>query len=94
MSNRITIKNLEYLVDRINEVTGQPATSWTKTKTGITANIGNYHLAGAYGLHALEQMYNDGGGVMQIFPLSTKRELYDKMRAFLAGYEQAKKDKK
>jgi hypothetical protein len=49
MTQRITQQNLEALVNRINNKTDQPATPWTQTKTGIKANIGNYHLDYAYG---------------------------------------------
>ena len=86
---RITQKQLQYLVDRINELTGNPMTPWTKTETGTKANIGNYHLSGAYGGYSLERMYTDGGGVTT--PLNTghiqKRELYGHLRAFIAGLE-------
>lgn len=85
---RITDKHLDILVERINEVTKNPATSWTKYKNGkIKANIGNYHISGAYGGVALHQMMNEGGGVDDIFNsgFMTKRDLYNRLRAFLEG---------
>lgn len=57
--NRITIKDLQCMVDRINTVTGSPMQSWTDGK----ANVGNYHLDWAYGGVALDRMYNTSGGV-------------------------------
>ena len=57
---RITEKHLEKLIDRINIVTKNPTTPWTKFKNGnIKSNIGNYHLDGAYGGVALHQMINE-----------------------------------
>ena len=94
---RITRKDLEYLVECINEATGSPKASYTKrekatsTDPGYRANIGNYHLSYAYGGVKLERMYNEGGGVNTVSTggFGTKRELYDWMRAFLAGMEAA-----
>lgn len=87
---RITQKDLEYLVKRINEVTDSPMKSWTQTGKGrFTANVGNYHLDYAYGGVKLGRMVSEGGGVTNISDMGfgTKRELYNWMRAFLAGHE-------
>ncbi len=93
MSNRITQKDLEYLVKRINEITDSPQTPYTrngkkgKREAGFIANIGNYHLDYAYGGVKLVRMVNEGGGISDISRdgYGTKRELYNWMRAFLAG---------
>jgi hypothetical protein len=90
MTNRITDKDLKYLVDRINEVTGSPMQAWTKQPDGsFKAQIGNYHLSHAYGGVCLHRMSNEGGGVHT--PLfcghRPKRELYEAMQAYLAGLE-------
>jgi len=84
---RITQKQLEYLVERINEDTNSPKASYTKTEEGHKANIGNYHLSYAYGGVKLERMCNEGGGVNTVSTggFGTKRELYDWMRAYLDG---------
>ena len=84
---RIIQKDLEYLVGRINEITGSPSKPYTKTETGFLANIGNYHLDYAYGGVKLSRMVNPGGGITNISDMGfgTKRELYNWMRAFLAG---------
>lgn len=93
MSNRITAKQLELLVDHLNEITGSPAAPWTRQEDGsLTANVGNYHISYAYGGVCLHRMMNDAGGVTT--PLSyghvPKRELYDQLRAFIIGLEQRK----
>jgi len=86
-TNRITLKNLEAVVDRINNALDRPMTPWTKT----TANIGNFHLYGAYGGYALHEMISEGGGVNDIFGgYMTKRELWEKMHAFLRGVNVSK----
>jgi hypothetical protein len=84
---RITQKQLEYLVERINEATNSPKASYTKTEKGHIANIGNYHLDYAYGGVKLERMCNEGGGVNTVSTggYGTKRELYNWMQAFLSG---------
>lgn len=93
MSERITQKDLEYRVARINEVTNSPMESWTRRgkegarKPGFKANIDNYHLDYAYGGVRLVQHVNKGGGIRVISStgFGTKRELFNWMDAFLAG---------
>jgi hypothetical protein len=85
--NRVTEKDLQAIVDRINRITGSPSAPYIDGK----AQIGNYHLSHAYGGVALHRMYNDAGGVTS--PLSTghipKRELAGLMYAFINGLEVA-----
>lgn len=85
--DRITEKHLEAVVARINKLTKSPATSYTKTPNGIIPNAGNFHLDFACGKVGLIRMMNTGSGVTSILPLSTKRELYDKMQSFIQGLE-------
>jgi hypothetical protein len=93
MTDRITDKHLEHLVDRINEVTGSPRAAYTKDANGnYKANIGNYHLSHAYGGVCLHRMHNEGGGVTTplVYGHVPKRELYNALRAYLTGLEQRK----
>jgi len=90
--NTITKKDLEATVERINRITGSPLEPYTRTvdengKQTFTANLGNYHLSGAYGGHALYRMDNDGGGVCDVLGCGhlSKRDLYDRMHAFIKG---------
>lgn len=86
----ITKKDLEAVVNRINLITNSPLESYTKTKDGkFKANIGNYHLSGAYGGWCLHRMQNVGGGIST--PINSgyvsKRELYSLMQAYINGLQ-------
>lgn len=90
--NRITNRDLEAVVDRINNVLGMPLKPYDRSSGRSVANVGNYHLSGAYGGYALHRMGNQGGGVSDVFGCGhvTKRDLYNRMHAFLKGLEGAK----
>ncbi len=88
---RTTMRDLEGLVNRLNRITGNPETSYTKDASGkFTANIGNYHLDGAYGGWQLSRIQTLGGGITN--PLHTgfvsKRELYQAIDNFIRGIDQ------
>lgn len=88
MSGQITMKDLEGTVSRINRITKSPETNYTMSGKSYRANVGNYHLSGAYGGYALHRMVNDGGGVKDIFGgHMPKRELYYRMQSFIKGLE-------
>ena len=86
-------KTLEALCELINKATGSPLTPYTRTESGLTANIGNFHLSGAYGGICVHRMHNDGGGITE--PIwsghISKAKAETKMRAYLAGLEMANK---
>jgi len=85
---RITQKMLERLVTIINEETSSPVESWVVNNEGrYVAQIGNYHLSGAYGGVCLHRMSSEGGGVHDVFSCGhvTKRDLYNRMHAFRSG---------
>lgn len=72
---------------------GNPETAWVKNADGrMVAQIGNYHLSGAYGGVCVHCMHNDGGGVTT--PIwgghIPKREAEALMRAYLRGLEAKK----
>ena len=89
MSNRITQKDLERQVDRINRLTKSPDTYSTVTDGKRVINIGHYHLDMAYGGNKLVRTVNNGGGIREISHMgySTKKELFHWMNAFEAGLE-------
>lgn len=85
---RITIKDLRAVCNRINRETGSP----TEYMTDGKINVGHYHISQAYGGYCLHRTTNEGGGVT--CPLDSyhgpARELYGKMHAFLSGLDTAK----
>ena len=91
--NTITKAELQATVDRINRITGSSLEPYTKTgevpHQTYKANIGNYHLSGAYGGFALHRMDTDGGGITDVLRVGhvSKRELYNLMHAFIRGLE-------
>jgi len=84
---RITIKQLEALTDWINELTHNPLKPYENINGRLKANIGNYHLYQAYGSIALHRMVNEGGGISDIIGLSTKKDLYYQLQAFIKGLQ-------
>jgi hypothetical protein len=90
MADRITDKHLDALAERLNKVTSSPAQSWAPDATGRNrACIGNYHISHAYGGVCLHRMSNESGGVTcpLIHGHVPKRELYDAMYNYIAGFE-------
>jgi hypothetical protein len=93
---RTSIKTLETLCRWINERTGSPLEPYTRDESGtLRANVGNYHLSGAYGGVCLHRMQNESGGVTTplIHGHVPKRELEAAMRSFLAGIDTAQESK-
>lgn len=88
--DRITRKELDYFVNELNVLTNNPLKPYEQVNGKLIGQIGNYPLYGAYGATALHQTMNEGGGVHEIFGLSTKRELYNKIRAMIKGIELGK----
>ena len=88
MRDRIREADLNALVARINKAMGAPAGAYTRGEDGkCVANIGNYHLSHAYGGVCLHKMSNEHGSVSSVFECGhvPKRDLYERMRAFLCG---------
>ncbi len=88
---RITEVMLDQQIDRINDLTGNAKTSYSKVDGKLFPNVGNYHLSISLGSFKLEQMAR-GGGVHSILYGSTKRELYDQIRAFIYGLQERKEN--
>jgi hypothetical protein len=85
--NRITEKELQAIVDRLNNIMDKPRTTYLKTGDKYISQIGNYHLSFAYGGVALHQIVNDKGGVRDVLGTGhvTKRELAGRMYSYVAG---------
>jgi len=79
--NRITNKDVDFQLERLNKLTNNPTEYWTDNK----ANIGNIHTRGEYGYTSIMQTVNEGGGVTGLASGLTKREAYQWLRAAIAG---------
>lgn len=88
-SGRITEKDLEAVVKRINLVAGTPLETYSKRESGdgYSANPLNYHLDYAYDGVCLRQICSDGHGSRDVFHIGypPKRTLYLAMQAFIEG---------
>jgi hypothetical protein len=87
--NRITDKNLQAVIDNLNRMTGNPAAPYLPPVDGKAQPQGGcYHLSHAYGGVSLHQMCATGTGIHDTFSRGhmPKRELYELLHAFLAGY--------
>lgn len=102
MSDRITQKDLDQLRRVLNRTIngdanlspGRVSQDEGDERATYHANIGAYYIDGAYGGVALYRMVTDGGGVTDVFNAGhmPRRELYNRIRAFLDGYEAATRE--
>lgn len=86
MTSRITKAHLEAKIDWLNHVLGRPKTPWTRDESGrMSANIGNFHLGGAYGRTQIQEMVSSGGGVRTHSGYETKRGIAARLDSMAAG---------
>ena len=82
---RITSKQIEAVIDWLNEELKRPLKPYKKIDGKLTAQIGNFHLYQAYGAYGLNEMASEGGGVRTIIHLGTKKELFNSIHRLLDG---------
>jgi hypothetical protein len=94
MSTRITRSFLDAKAATINSMTKSPAESSRMVNGKYCANIGNYHISGAYGGYCLHRMATEGGGVSDVFSCGhvPARELAAIMSAYTAGLYDATRE--
>lgn len=87
----ITIKFLKAQIERLNRETNNPPAPYVREGEKFTAQLGNYHLSGAYGGYSLHRMETDGGGISDVFGCGhiTKRDLSSRISAMLCGINAA-----
>ena len=88
--DRIRQSDLEHYAGLINQATNSPMETLTRDDTGkLTANVGNYYISCAYGGVSLYRNVGPSGGSTEMFNSGhvPKRDLYNRMRAYLAGLE-------
>ena len=86
---RITEKDLNILVARLNELTGSPTTYFGEDRK---TNIDHFCLDYAYSGVQLQRVCNHSGGVSTFFNTgyTTKKDLYNLIHAFIDGYKMSK----
>lgn len=87
MTTRITRAHLDAKVATINSMRGAPAEPYRTVNGKAVANVGNYHISGAYGGYCLHRMCNESGGVSDVFSCGhiPARQLAALMSAYTAG---------
>ena len=87
----ITKKFLEAQIERLNRETNNPPAPYVRDGEKFTAQIGNYHLSGAYGGYSLHRMETDGGGISDVFGSGhiSKRDLSARISAMMRGIHAA-----
>ena len=87
MSTRITRSFLKAKAATINNMTKSPAEPYRTVNGKAVANVGNYHISGAYGGYCLHRMCNESGGVSDVFDCGhiPARQLAALMSAYTAG---------
>lgn len=95
MADRITDNHLEVLIGILNRLTGMPEAPYMKQADGTHKPMaGCYHLSHAYGGVSLHRMSMTEGCTGVSEPLSTghitKRDLYERIYAYIRGIESVK----
>ena len=90
MSYRISLKQLNAVIDYLNDVAGTPTEPYSKTKDGqYKPNAYCYHLSSAYGGWQLAQMSGTDGCSGISHPLNagfvSKRRCFDSIHHFIKG---------
>jgi len=87
----VTKKDLKSQVDRLNREMNLPLVPYIREGDKFIAQIGNFHLSGAYGGYSLHKMVTDGGGVSDVFGCGhvPKRDLSARISAMIVGIDAA-----
>ena len=87
--DRITQRHLDSLCERINSAHKTPAAPYARIDDKLIGQVGNFHISGAYGGVCLHQIANESGAARDVFSCGyiTKRDLYNRMRAYLVACE-------
>ena len=87
MTQRITRAHLDAKCDTLNRMTKSPVEPSRMVDGKWTANVGNYHISGAYGGYCLHRMGNEAGCVSDVFDCGhiPSKQLAALMSAYTAG---------
>ena len=85
---QITDKMVKAKIEELNKITGQSTEGYTRKEDGsVVANVGTFVLDKNAGGYSLERIMNTSGGVSDILPRGTKRELYNQIKAIIYGFQ-------
>ena len=88
---RITIKHLYIDVALLNRAAGEYLQSWEQDAQGQwRANVGTFIIDRSNGGFQLERIATEGGGVSDISPRGTAREIHEFIQAMLVGLDLAR----
>jgi hypothetical protein len=92
MTTRITRAFLDAKTATLNSMTKSPAEPYRTVDGKAVANVGNYHISGAYNGYCLHRM-TEGGGASDVLDCghTSTRELAGLMSAYMAGLYDATK---
>ena len=87
MTTRTTRAHLDAKAATLNSMTKSPAEPYRTVDGKAVANVGNYHISGAYGGYCLHRMVNEGGGARDVFNIGhiPARQLAALMSAYTTG---------
>ena len=97
MSNRITNQDLQDCCNTLNRGCGYALEPHGTDEDGkYKPNPNVYHVSGAYGGVALDQMMPEGSGTRRVScdGFDTKRKLYSFMLGMIAGFDANKPERK
>jgi len=87
---KVTQRDLEAAVERLNRLTGHQLAPYTKLDNGKhVPNAGNYHLDYAYSGVKLVQMCDEGTGIKNVLSMGyeTKKNCYNAIHSYIKGIE-------
>lgn len=87
MKTQIKRTFLNAQVERLNTITNSPLSPYAREGERNVAQVGNFHISGAYGGVALHRVENESGAGSDVFKSGhvTKRELSQRIDAYIAG---------
>tara|TARA_R110000824_G_scaffold375524_1_gene566431 strand:- start:69 stop:377 length:309 start_codon:yes stop_codon:yes gene_type:complete len=90
-ARRITIEDLDHVVDAINTLQGIPLKPWSRVDDKLVPTAWNYHLSGSSGRYALHQHGASGTGIRDIFQVGhvPARRLHGLLQAYREGLRAA-----
>ena len=87
--SKVTRSVLESKANTINKLLNSPLESSRMVDGKWFANVGNFHISGAYGGYSLHRMVNESGGCFDVLTNGhiSAKELAGLMSAFIYGLQ-------